>query len=102
VVFLFHSFAQITLNNIVNNGHDLLNPHHGGVVFNKSFSFCDLRNNWWGTPQGPNINISLYSSENIIQLRKVNNSDTILFTGIGLACLRPWLSEPVPDAGRPT
>ena len=96
-VKLFYCAAQITSNNIINNTN--------GVVFMTRFPLlCDARHNWWGTPQGPNINIEIFYFGSVA-IQKVNNSDTVLFYGwralfLGLTRLLPWLSEPVPDAGR--
>jgi len=97
------SRAQITSNNFVNNGRNWSSFDHGGVVLSQSY-FCDVRYNWWGTPRGPaiNITIDLIFDGMLIKIRKVQGSDTVFFNGVNLVRLRPWLSESIPDAGSQT
>jgi len=97
--FCDFSTPKITQNNIFNNGHDWMeNGSAGMVIWN---SFCDLRNNWWGSPQGPSINLLLRTR--IIPLRTIPDSDEVYMGEWfvrGFTYFRPWLSEPVPDSGK--
>ena len=98
-IFCFFSTPKITQNNIFNNGHDWMeNGSAGMIIWN---SFCDLRNNWWGSPKGPSINLILRTR--VIPLRTIPDSDEVYMGEWfvrGFTYFRPWLSEPVPDAGR--
>ena len=96
------SVVQLTYNNFMNNGHP-------GVEFTFLQS-GNLRNNWWGSPQGPSINFTtLHSLRTIygsIRMRTITNGDTVNFYGltsirpfVKIISLIPWRSEPVPDAG---
>jgi len=102
---MFNAAVQITSNNIVNND---INWYHAGVVFQTIFPLlCDARHNWWGTPQGPNINMTLIFFDSDRTIRNVDSNETVLFYGwkglfVGLTRIFPWLTEPVPDAGRHT
>jgi parallel beta-helix repeat protein len=97
-VDIFFSDILLTSNNIFNND---------GPGLELGFlSFCDLRHNWWGTPNGPSITFKLLFREQV-SIRKVYNGDTVYFyektligSLIGLTRFLPWLSEPVPDAGQ--
>jgi hypothetical protein len=67
--------------------------------------FCDARHNWWGTPQGPNINMTLFYADSDRTIRNVDGNETVLFYGwkglfVGLTRIFPCLTEPVPDAGQ--
>jgi parallel beta-helix repeat protein len=86
------SFAQINSNNIFNN--NIYDAGVGAGVYSIR-SFLDLRSNWWGTSQGPNITMPFFP------LRITDHGDTVLY-GRGLILFRPWLSELVPNAGRQT
>jgi len=90
------STSSITSNNILNNGRNYPAIDSSGAYIWSSFS--DLRNNWWGTTQGPSISIGVRTGM-IIPIRSIENSDVVLFLR-GFALVRPWLSEPVPDVGR--
>jgi parallel beta-helix repeat protein len=98
-----YNAVQITSNNIVNNH---INGYHAGVVFQTIFPlFCDARHNWWGTPQGPNINMTLFYADSDRTIRNVDGNETVLFYGwkglfVGLTRIFPCLTEPVPDAGQ--
>jgi parallel beta-helix repeat protein len=92
------STSSITSNNILNNGRNYSAIDSSGAYIWSSLS--DLRSNWWGTTQGPSISIGVRTGM-IIPIRSVENSDVVLFLR-GFALVRPWLSEPVPDAGRQT
>jgi hypothetical protein len=75
--------CKIKNNNIIHNGYK--------ETFSKSINawtspYIDARNNWWGTEKGPSVfgfndrpKIGLYLS---------------------IVRVRPWLMEPIPDAGR--
>lgn len=97
----FLSTPKITQNNIFNNGHNWSeNGSAGMVIWN---SLCDLRNNWWGSPQGPSINLLLITK--LIHLRTIPDGDEVVMLKWfvrGFTTFRPWLSAPVPDAGRQT
>jgi len=99
-VSIIFSDVQMTDNNIFNNG--------GPGVELGFLSSCDLRYNWWGSPQGPNIIFKGRFGRQFI-IRQVDNSDSVYFWGrllivefIELIRLLPWLSEPVADAGQQT
>jgi len=100
-ILLLRSTAQITSNNFVNS-----NKEEGAIAFHLSPGFSDVRYNWWGTPQGPNISIRTFSG--LVTIRKADNSDNVIFFGlliqkiIKILGLLPWLTEPVADAGRHT
>jgi Periplasmic copper-binding protein (NosD) len=99
-IYSRRSFAQINSNNIFNNNNYSVSA---GVY--SMFSFLDLRSNWWGTSQGPNISVSNFRIE--VPIRKVDNGDNVIFSCyllipsiIRILGLLPWRNEPVPDAGR--
>jgi len=100
-IFCFFSTPTITQNNIFHNSHDWIeNGSAGMVLWN---SFCDLRNNWWGSPKGPSISLLLRTR--VIPLRTIPDSDdVIMFEWFvrGFTYFRPWLSAPVPTAGKQT
>jgi parallel beta-helix repeat protein len=99
-IFSFRSFAQITSNNIFNN--NIYGSSGGGVLC--LCSFLDLRSNWWGTSQGPNITMICsvpFLGPYYLPIRITDHGDTVIRLR-GLTRLRPWLSEPVPDAGLQT
>lgn len=93
----FDTLAHIFQNNIVNNGRNWTNNTDPAGVYSWR-SFLDVRQNWWGSSKGPCI--SLCTRFPIIPLRSVENSDLIMLR-YGFARFRPWLSEPVLNAGRP-
>jgi len=97
-IYSWFSVAQITSNNIFNNYNYTYDPPNAGACIHRSF--LDLRSNWWGTSQGPNITI-IFLPGIFLPIRITDNGDTVLRFK-GLALLRPWLSEPVPDTGRHT
>jgi parallel beta-helix repeat protein len=97
------SVVQLTFNNFINNSEH-------GVELGLLWS-CDLRENWWGSPQGPSIDFttpySFFTAQGSIHFRNVSNGDTVNFHGITrfgplvkILSLLPWRSEPVADAGR--
>lgn len=92
-----YSISKIVSNNFINNGNDSYYIDSAGMY--SWSSFLDGRNNWWGSSQGPCV--SLLFGQTILSLRAVENSDIIMLRK-GIARFRPWLSEPVPDAGRQT
>lgn len=92
-----YSISKIVSNNFIDNGNDSYYIDTAGMY--SWSSFLDGRNNWWGSSQGPCV--SLLFRQTILPLRAVENSDTIMLRK-GIARFRPWLSEPVPDAGRQT
>lgn len=100
------SSPQITLNNFFNNGREC--PENGSCGALIWGAFTDLRNNYWGDSEGPSISFIVRSTNYIAKLiliRTIDDSDTIIFQGVFGRCVsrfRPWLSEPVPDAGRQT
>lgn len=106
VVVAFCS-AQLTLNNFVNNGLEYTdeNGSCGACLWASS---TDIRDNYWGNPEGPSVSLLVRSKNHtvkLIPLRVNDGSDTILFQGVFgrlVSRFRPWLSEPVPDAGRQT
>jgi parallel beta-helix repeat protein len=89
------STSSITSNNILNNGRNYPAIDSSGAFIWSSFS--DLRNNWWGTTQGPSISIGVRTGM-IIPIRSIENSDVVLFLR-GFALVRPWEPAPVSDAG---
>ena len=96
------SFVQMTSNNIFNNDDS-------GVKL-RLLSFCDMRNNWWGGPDGPNVTMyfsrffEMHWGLGPVTIRKVDNGDSVIYTRpiflLGFNRIRPWLSEPVVDAGQ--
>jgi parallel beta-helix repeat protein len=97
-IFCYFSTPKITSNNIFNNGHDWDKNGSAGIVI--WGSFCDLRNNWWGSPQGPSITLVLLTGYQ--PLRTIPDGDGVYITRWfmrGLTYFRPWLSEPLHDAG---
>ena len=96
------SFVKMRSNNIFNNDDP--------AVILKLLSFCDMRNNWWGGPDGPNV--TMYFSDFFemhwglgpLRIRKVDNGDSVIYTRpislLGFNRIRPWLSDPVVDAGQ--
>jgi hypothetical protein len=98
------SVVHLTSNNFINNT--------GPGVELRFLWACDLRDNWWGSPQGPSINFTIFSLDTLYEricIRDVDNGDTIHFYGLTrigrllrFICLLPklsWRSEPVSDAG---
>jgi parallel beta-helix repeat protein len=106
VVVAFCS-AQITSNNFVNNGKEYIDEN-GSCGAGLWASSTDIRDNYWGNPEGPSVSLWVRSKNHtakLIPLRVIDDSDTLIFQGLYGRCLsrfRPWLSEPVPDAGRQT
>jgi hypothetical protein len=94
----YHSIARIYSNNIVNNGRNWTENIDPAGVYSWQ-SFLDVRQNWWGSSEGPCVSVT--PVESVIQVRKIEGSD-VLMKRLGFARFRPWLSEPVPDAGRQT
>lgn len=101
-VYAYASVIQLTSNNFINND--------GPGMRIGFLGSCDLRNNWWGSPQGPSINFttlySLFTVHGSMRIRNVDNGDIVDFYGITgivpllkLIRLIPWLTEQVPDAG---
>ena len=78
------SILSIQNNNIYSNGWDV--EGHGAYAI--SFAYANMRNNWWGSPQGPG-GIG------------PGDGDTIE-KQLSIVRYRPWLTEPVSDAGRQT
>ena len=79
--------AQIHHNNIVGNGFPYPTVNGSGVM--PWWSFLDMRENWWGAADGP------------IYRFHEGHGDTIV-GWLSFVLIRPWLSEPVLDAGRQT
>jgi len=105
VVVAFCS-AGITSNNFVNNGREYTeNGSYGAGLWASS---TDIRDNYWGNLEGPSVSLLVRSKNHtvkLIPLRVIDDSDALIFQGLYGRCLsrfRPWLSEPVPDAGRQT
>jgi len=71
--------SRINYNNIYGNGFDELSD--GSVL--TMFNFVDLRYNWWGSSDGPEI--GRYKD---------------IYPVFSIARFRPWATEPIPDAGR--
>jgi parallel beta-helix repeat protein len=94
----YHSIARIYSNNIVNNGRNWTENIDPAGVYNWQ-SFLDVRQNWWGSSEGPCVSIT--PVESVIQVRKIEGSD-VLMKRLGFARFRPWSTVPVPDAGRQT
>jgi hypothetical protein len=101
ITLRFRATAQIYSNNFMDNGI----YGEGRVSFEYSLRFSDLRHNWWDTPEGPSI---CYQKRNdpIVNVREIDGADSVYFYFffmprlIEILGLYPWLSEPVPDAGR--
>ncbi len=105
-LLLTFSSPRVTQNNFMNNGGE--SPKNGSCGACVWHSFTDLRNNYWGASEGPSISMMVRNNQTtgkIVSIRSIDNGDTILFIKVFARCitlLRPWLSEPVPDAGRQT
>jgi parallel beta-helix repeat protein len=105
ILFTFCS-SKITSNNFFNNGRE--SPWNGSCGAFIWGAFTDLRNNYWGNSEGPSISFIVRSTNNtakLVLIRTIDDSDAIIFQGLFGRCVshfRPWLSEPVPDAGRQT
>ncbi len=101
-VRVLNSVVSLTSNNIFNND--------GPGVELRFLSFGDLRHNWWGSPQGPSIEIGtgwwffLFLHKESVMIRSVENGEVVFFHSpkslIGIPRLFPWVSEPVSDAGQ--
>ena len=98
--------SKITSNNFFNNGRE--SPWNGSCEAFIWGAFTDLRNNYWGNSEGPSISFIVRSINNtakLVLIRTIDDGDAIIFQGVFGRCVsrfRPWLSEPVPDAGRQT
>jgi parallel beta-helix repeat protein len=92
------SFARVYSNNIVNNGRNWTENIDPAGIYSW-LSYLDVRQNWWGSSEGPCVFITPVKS--VIQVRKIDGSD-VLMKRLGFARFRPWLSEQVSDAGRQT
>jgi parallel beta-helix repeat protein len=97
IILYLARFIQIIDNNIANN----LDNEGVEII---GFSFCDLRNNWWGSPQGPKITLNRPFNENPLIIRNIEGSDTVIFNGwraffTGIIHLCLWRVQPVPDTG---
>ena len=75
--------ASIKNNNICGNGWQYPDLSWGLTAMR---SILDLRNNWWGAEDGP---LHKYHS---------GHGDFIEWR-FSLLILRPWATEPIPDAG---
>lgn len=77
------SYLKINDNNIYSNGF----LEKGDGVKITRLSYADLRNNWWGSDDGPDT-----------LLNPGGGGDT-LYRFFSIARFRPWATEPIPDAG---
>jgi parallel beta-helix repeat protein len=100
VISTSSSSDQITLNNIVNNGRNNTSALDLAGAYSCR-SFLDLRHNWWGSAKGPSVSLLIGVNYwwKVLPIRIVNNSDVVMLR-YGAAIHFPWLSAPVPDAGR--
>jgi len=85
---VFTCYAKIDQNNIVGNGFPYPTVNGSGV--RPWWSFLDMRENWWGATDGP------------IYRNNEGHGDTIAGCWLSYIIFRPWLTEPVPYAGRQT
>jgi parallel beta-helix repeat protein len=103
-VFCPFSIAQLTSCNIVGNGRNNSQFIDSAGVYSWGSFFFDVRQNWWGSSQGPSVSL-MYNTGNyvfkIVPLRAIDNSDLVMLR-YGVARFRPWSPVPVPDAGRQT
>ncbi len=101
-VFCPFSIAKVTLCNIVGNGRNNSEFIDSAGMYSWGSFYFDVRQNWWGSPKGPSVSL-IYNTGNyvfkIVPLRTIDNGDLVMLR-YGIARFRPWLSEPVPDAGR--
>jgi len=75
---VYFDMSHINYNNIYGNG---FHENSDGTVM-VTISFADLRNNWWGSLDGPKIG---------------HYKD--IFPLFGIVRFMPWATEPIPDAG---
>ena len=94
----YHSIARIYSNNIVHNGRNWTENIDPAGVYSW-LSYLDVRQNWWGSSEGPCVSITPVKS--VIQVRKIEGSD-VLMKRLGVARFRPWSTVPILDAGRQT
>lgn len=92
------SFARVYSNNIVNNGRNWTENIDPAGIYSW-LSYLDVRQNWWGSSEGPCVFITPVKS--VIQVRKIEGSD-VLMKRLGFARFRPWSTVPILDAGRQT
>lgn len=93
IVYAF-SNGRITYNNIYDNGY-LYNYTIGVEV--TQFSLANLKHNYWGADDGPSL-YWLDSDYNRYLLRE-SSGENIYFRR-SIPFIRPWATEPIPDAGR--
>jgi parallel beta-helix repeat protein len=94
----YHSIAYIYSNNIVSNGRNWTENIDPAGVYSWQ-SYLDVRQNWWGSSEGPCVSITPLKS--VIQVRKIDGSD-VLMMRLGFARFRPWSTVPIFNAGRQT
>jgi len=99
--------VRVMCSNVKMNYNNIFNNYELGVQL--QLSSCDMRNNWWGGPNGPNIYMYIPFFEmhwglGPIYFKKVDVGESVvygsLFSLIGINRVFPWLSEPVADAGQ--
>ena len=97
--FRFYS-GIFNYNNFENNGFADLENYT--CCISSQQSYIDMRNNWWGSPDGPDLDLAigfLYAKK-LIHIKKTDGEISKYWHSILL--FRPWLTEPVADAGRHT
>ena len=82
--FLGISSAQINYNNICGNGY--MDKEDGYGLSGYPISFIDARNNWWDSEKGPSRLLFPFRGDRLVKL-------------LSIVQYRPWLTEPVSDAG---
>lgn len=94
------TYGTVTHNNFVNNGAD--HPEYITMCVASQQSFIDYRNNWWNDADGPDKYLALGWPYAIVKIpiRRTDGESIVFWKSIALT--RPWLTEPVPDAGRQT
>ncbi len=89
---VFYNTAVIKFNNIYGNGYDW----EWGSGFWAEKSFINVRHNYWGADDGPKIYRLDYRANKY--LVRDGHGDTV-YRFWSIPFLRPWSTEPIPDAG---
>jgi parallel beta-helix repeat protein len=81
--FIGISSSQINYNNICGNG---FMDEDGYGLSGYPISFVNARNNWWDSEKGPSRFLFPYRGDRLVKL-------------LSIVQFRPWLTEPINDAG---
>ncbi len=94
------SYGEIQFNNFENNGFE--NSTINTMCIASQQSFIDCRNNWWNDEEGACKYLALGWPYAIIKIpiRRTDGESVVFWKSIALT--EPWLTDPVPDAGRQT